>query len=74
MYQVIEHSIDNKDWNIIYQNEDYDTIKEIYNSIYPTDKLPFEAKVFELVEIIGGELIGLEIKKDNVITIIRIGE
>ena len=74
MYQVIEHSTDNKDWNIIYQNEDYDTIKEIYNSIYPTDKLPFEAKVFELVEIRGGELIGLEIKKDNVITIIRIGE
>lgn len=74
MYQVIEHSTNNKDWNIIYQNEDYDTIKEIYNSIYPTDKLPFEAKVFELVEIRGGELIGLEIKKDNVITIIRIGE
>lgn len=74
MYQVIEHSTDNKDWNIIYQNENYDTIKEIYNSIYPTDKLPFEAKVFELVEIIGGELIGLEIKKDNVITIIRKGE
>lgn len=74
MYQVIEHSTDNKDWNIIYQNENYDTIKEIYNSIYPTDKLPFEAKVFELVEIRGGELIGLEIKKDNVITIIRIGE
>ena len=74
MYQVIEHSTDNKDWNIIYQNEDYDTTKEIYNSIYPTDKLPFEAKVFELVEIRGGELIGLEIKKDNVITIIRIGE
>lgn len=74
MYQVIEHSTDNKDWNIIYQNENYDTIKEIYNSIYPTDKLPFEAKVFELVEIIGGELIGLEIKKDNVITIIRMGE
>ena len=74
MYQVIEHSTDNKDWNIIYQNEDYDAIKKIYNSIYPTDKLPFEAKVFELVEIRGGELIGLEIKKDNVITIIRIGE
>lgn len=74
MYQVIEHSTDNKDWNIIYQNENYDTIKEIYNSIYPTDKLPFEAKVFELVEIRGGELIGLEIKKDNVITIIRKGE
>ena len=74
MYQVIEHSTDNKDWNIIYQNENYDTINEIYNSIYPTDKLPFEAKVFELVEIRGGELIGLEIKKDNVITIIRIGE
>ena len=74
MYQVIEHSTDNKDWNIIYQNENYDTIKEIYNSIYPTDKLPFEAKVFELVEIIGGELIGLEIKKDNVRTIIRKGE
>ena len=74
MYQVIEHSTDNKDWNIIYQNENYDTIKEIYNSICPTDKLPFEAKVFELVEIRGGELIGLEIKKDNVITIIRIGE
>lgn len=74
MYQVIEHSTDNKDWNIIYQNENYDTIKGIYNSIYPTDKLPFEAKVFELVEIRGGELIGLEIKKDNVITIIRIGE
>lgn len=74
MYQVIEHSTDNKDWNIIYQNENYDTIKEIYNSIYPTDKLPFEAKVFELVEIIGGELIGLEIKKDNIITIIRKGE
>lgn len=74
MYQVIEHSTNNKDWNIIYQNENYDTIKEIYNSIYPTDKLPFEAKVFELVEIRGGELIGLEIKKDNVITIIRIGE
>lgn len=74
MYQVIEHSTDNKDWNIIYQNENYDTIKEIYNSIYPTDKLPFEAKVFELIEIIGGELIGLEIKKDNVITIIRKGE
>lgn len=74
MYQVIEHSTDNKDWNIIYQNENYDTIKEIYNSIYPTDKLPFEAKIFELVEIRGGELIGLEIKKDNVITIIRKGE
>lgn len=74
MYQVIEHSTDNKDWNIIYQNENYDTIKEIYNSIYPTDKLPFEAKVFELIEIRGGELIGLEIKKDNVITIIRKGE
>lgn len=74
MYQVIEHSTDNKDWNIIYQNENYDTIKEIYNSIYPTDKLPFEAKVFELVEIRGGELIGLEIKKDNIITIIRKGE
>lgn len=74
MYQVIEHSTDNKDWNIIYQNENYDTIKEIYNSIYLTDKLPFEAKVFELVEIRGGELIGLEIKKDNVITIIRKGE
>ena len=74
MYQVIEHSTDNKDWNIIYQNENYDTIKEIYNSIYPTDKLPFEAKVFELVEIRGGELIGLEIKKDNVITITRKGE
>ena len=74
MYQVIEHSTDNKDWNIIYQNENYDTIKEIYNSIYPTDKLLFEAKVFELVEIRGGELIGLEIKKDNIITIIRKGE
>ena len=74
MYQVIEHSTDNKDWNIIYQNENYDTIKEIYNSIYPTDKLPFEAKVFELVEIRGGELIGLEIKKDNIITVIRKGE
>lgn len=74
MYQVIEHSTDNKDWNIIYQNENYDTIKEIYNSIYPTDKLPFEAKIFELIEIKGGELIGLEIKKDNVITIIRKGE
>lgn len=74
MYQVIEHSTDNKDWNIIYQNENYDTIKEIYNSIYPTDKLPFEAKVFELIEIRGGELIGLEIKKDNIITIIRKGE
>lgn len=74
MYQVIEHSTDNKDWNIIYQNENYDTIKEIYNSIYLTDKLPFEAKVFELIEIRGGELIGLEIKKDNVITIIRKGE
>ena len=74
MYQVIEHSTDNKDWNIIYQNENQDTIKEIYNSIYPTDKLPFEAKVFELVEIRGGELIGLEIKKDNIITIIRKGE
>ena len=74
MYQVIEHSTDNKDWNIIYQNENYDTIKEIYNSIYPIDKLPFEAKVFELVEIRGGELIGLEIKKDNIITIIRKGE
>ena len=74
MYQVIEHSTDNKDWNIIYQNENYDTIKEIYHSIYPTDKLPFEAKVFELVEIRGGELIGLEIKKDNIITIIRKGE
>lgn len=74
MYQVIEHSTDNKDWNIIYQNENYDTIKEIYNSIYLTDKLPFEAKVFELVEIRGGELIGLEIKKDNIITIIRKGE
>lgn len=74
MYQVIEHSTDNKDWNIIYQNENYDTIKEIYNSIYPADKLPFEAKVFELIEIRGGELIGLEIKKDNIITIIRKGE
>ena len=67
MYQVIEHSTDNKDWNIIYQNENYDTIKEIYNSIYLTDKL-------QLVEIRGGELIGLEIKKDNIITIIRKGE
>ena len=74
MYQVIEHSTDNKDWNIIYQNENYDTIKEIYNSIYPTDKLPFEAQVLESVEIRGGEFIGLEIKKDNIITIIRKGE